>query len=187
MRLEPKWLWLSGGVLLLVALSRRARARSPIGSPASRGGIVSGGRQPRGSQVYLYERTPTHLHRGVDIGAPRGSAVFAAGPGRVAAAWPDGRVSGYGNTVVLQHPDGTQTLYAHMDRFAPGIATGVTVARGQHIGDVGVTQLPRPPMVSAPHLHFEAHRRHTLAIREDNPERFEPLAYLQARNMGVTA
>lgn len=180
MQLEPKWIGLTAAGLLALLLIHKRRQ-------ATRGGIVAAGRRPRGAQVYLYERSPTHLHRGIDIGAPRGSAVYAAGPGIVAAAWPDGRVSGYGNTVVLQHPDGTQTLYAHMDGFAPGITRGARVARGQRIGSVGVTQAPRPPMVSAPHLHFEAHRRHTLAIREDNPERYEPLAYLSARNMGVAA
>lgn len=171
--------WTAAGLIALVLLNKRKQA--------TRGGIVAGGRSPRGAQLFEDQRTDTHVHQGVDIGAPRGSAVFAAGPGTVAAAWPDGRVSGYGNTVVLQHPDGSQTLYAHLDAFAPGITAGVTVTRGQYIGNVGVTQLPRPPMVSAPHLHFEAHRRHTLAIREDNPERYEPLAYLAARNMGVAA
>ena len=171
--------WTAAGLVALILLTKRKQA--------TRGGIVQGGRRPRGAQLFGDQRTETHVHRGVDIGAPRGSAVYAAGPGRVAAAWPDGRVSGYGNTVVLQHPDGSQTLYAHLDRFAPGIRAGMDVARGQYIGDVGVTQLPRPPMVSAPHLHFEAHRRHTLAIREDNPERYEPLSYLASHNMGVTA
>lgn len=180
MRLDRRWLgWTAGGLIALVLIAKRRQA--------TRGGIVAGGRQPRGPQLFGDQRTDTHVHRGVDIGAPRGSAVFAAQSGTVAAAWPNGRVSGYGNTVVLQHPDGTQTLYAHLDGFAPGITAGARVARGQRIGTVGVTQLPRPPMVSAPHLHFEAHRRHTLAIREDNPARFEPLAYLAARNMGVSA
>lgn len=153
----------------------------------TRGGIVAGGRVPTRGQSYLFKRTPTHLHRGIDIGAPAGSPVYAAGPGKVAAVWPDGRVSGYGNTVVLQHPDGSQTLYAHLSGFAPGLSVGKRVGRLEPIGTVGVTQAPRPPMTSKPHLHFEAHRRHTLAIREDNPARFDPMVYLRARNLSVTA
>ena len=148
---------------------------------------MAGGRPPSPGQSYLRERSPTHLHRGIDVSAPAGSPVFAAGPGRVAAVWPDGRVSGYGNTVVLQHPDGTQTLYAHLSAFAPGLSVGKWVERLSPIGAVGVTQAPRPPMTSKPHLHFEAHRRHTLAVREDNPPRFDPMVYLRARNLSVTA
>ena len=154
---------------------------------ATRGGIVAGGRPPTRGQSYLFERSSTHLHRGIDVSAPRGATVYAAGPGRVAAVWPDGRVSGYGNTVVLQHPDGSQTLYAHLDAFAPGLSVGKRVARLDPIGTVGVTQAPRPPMTSKPHLHFEAHRQHTLTIRENNPARFDPEVYLRARNLSVTA
>lgn len=154
---------------------------------STRGGIVAGGRGPTLGQSYLFKRTATHLHRGIDVSAPAGSPVYAAGPGKVAAMWPDGRVSGYGNTVVLQHPDGTQTLYAHLNGFAPGLTVGKRVTRLSPIGVVGVTQAPRAPMASKPHLHFEAHRRHTLAIREDNPARFDPLVYLRARNLSVSA
>jgi len=153
----------------------------------NRSGIVSGGKSPTRGQSYLFERSPTHLHRGIDISAPAGSPIYAAGPGRVAAVWPDGRVSGYGNAVVLQHPDGTQTLYAHMQGFAAGLAVGQQVNHLQLIGFVGTTQLPRPPMTSKPHLHFEAHAAHDLRINETNPQRFEPIAYLQARNLTVTA
>jgi len=173
----PTWLpWALGTGAALLAI----RA-------VTRGGIVAGGRVPTRGQSYLFERTPTHLHRGIDVGAPAGSPVYAAGPGKVAAVWPDGRVSGYGNTVVLQHPDGSQTLYAHLSGFAPGLSVGKRVGRLEPIGTVGVTQAPRPPMTSKPHLHFEAHRRHTLAIREDNPARFDPMVYLRARNLSVTA
>lgn len=150
------------------------------------GGLVENGAPPGPMQAYLYQRTPTHLHRGIDIAAPRGSRVFAAQGGRVAALWPDGLVSGYGNTVVLQHPDGTQTLYAHLERFADGLSRGVTVKRRSPIGFVGTTQAPRPAMQSAPHLHFEAHRVHDLHVSEERPARFAPLAYLAARNMGVS-
>jgi len=147
--------------------------------------IVEGGKDPGPMQRYLFQRTDSHLHRGIDISAPRGARVFAAQTGTVAARWPDGQVSGYGNTLVLQHPDRSQTLYAHLDTFAPGITRGVIVRKGQHIGNVGVTQKPRPPMVSKPHLHFEAHAKHDLHVREDNPPRFEPLAYLSRHNMKV--
>jgi len=164
----------------LLVLWHATRKRTQIG-------IVDHGRAPTGAQSYLDRRTATHTHQGIDIAAPRGSNVYAADRGKVAAVWPNGKVGGYGNTVVLQHADGSQTLYAHLDRFASGLAKGAVVARGQKIGEVGVTQLPRTPMTSKPHLHFEAHQRHTLAIREDNPPRYSPLAYLAAHNARVTA
>lgn len=151
------------------------------------GGIVEGGKDPGPMQRYLYQRTENHLHRGIDITAPKGARVFAAQSGTVAAVWPDGQVSGYGNTVVVQHPDGTQTLYAHLSRFAPGLTRGQHVDKRQLLGFVGVTQSPRPPMRTAPHLHFEAHAAHDLHVREDNPARYDPLTYLGRRNMGVAA
>lgn len=175
--LPALWALASGVALTVVSKVREA----------NRLGIVQHGRQPSGAQVFGDQRTPTHVHQGIDIAAPAGSKVYAAGAGTVAAVWPNGKVSGYGNTVVLQHPDGSQTLYAHLNGFASGLARGQKVARGQLIGFVGVTQLPNPPMTSKPHLHFEAHKTHSLAIREGTPERYEPLAYLQAHNMKVAA
>lgn len=152
-----------------------------------KGGIVESGRTPRGTQLYGVQRTPTHVHQGIDIGAPSGSKVYAAAAGTVGAVWPDGKVSGYGNTLVIFHPDNTQTLYAHLSAFAPGLAKGKPVVQGQWIGNVGTTQLPNPPMTSAPHLHFETQLGHTLAIREDNPRRVDPLAYLASHRMAVSA
>lgn len=157
------------------------------GEEKSRRGIVSGGRDPRPGQRFRVRRTPTHRHQGIDVAAPKGSGIYAAQEGRVAARWVDGTVSGYGNTIVLQHPDGTQTLYAHMDSFAPEIRRGGQVRAGQRIGSVGQTQLPRSPMRTAPHLHFETHLAHSLRINENNPERMDPLKYLAERGLQVPA
>ena len=90
------------------------------------------------------------LHRGVDIPAPLGSLVRAAHTGLVIFA--DNSVSGYGNLVVILHPDDTRTLYAHLSRAA--VFAGQTVERGQVIGEIGRTGLTR-----APHLHFEYRKR----------------------------
>lgn len=170
--------WIGIGLATILVLRRLTVPKS---------GIVAGGKQPTAAQSYGVRRTPTHVHQGVDISAPAGSAVFSAGPGTVSAVWPDGEVSGYGNTVVVRHLDGTQTLYAHLSSFAFGIAKGDAVKKGTLIGYVGTSQSPRAPMTSRPHLHFEAHKNQTLAIREDNPARYEPLAYLAARGLGVSA
>lgn len=88
-------------------------------------------------------------HKGTDYAAARGTPIKAAGDGKVIHA---GRKGGYGNTVILQHGQGYQTLYAHMHNFGGGIKTGARVRQGQIIGYVGTTGLS-----TGPHLHYEFH------------------------------
>lgn len=88
------------------------------------------------------------FHGGVDIRAPEGQAVPAPKAGRVVAAGPQG---GYGTTVVLEHPDGVRTRYAHLSSLH--VAEGDTVTAGQTIGEVGQTG-----RATGPHLHFEVLR-----------------------------
>jgi len=84
-------------------------------------------------------------HHGVDIAAPKGSPVRAAIAGKVAFA---GWVGGYGNTIILSHTGGVQTLYAHLDSFH--VDEGAYVRFGDLIGRVGATG-----KVTGAHLHFE--------------------------------
>ncbi|MGH8197878.1 MAG: peptidoglycan DD-metalloendopeptidase family protein [Steroidobacteraceae bacterium] len=86
-------------------------------------------------------------HRGIDFAAPSGTPIKAAGAGRVVSR---GKNGGYGNNVVLAHKNGVTTLYAHMSRFARGLAVGDHVTQGQVIGYVGMTGL-----ASGPHVHYE--------------------------------
>jgi len=86
-------------------------------------------------------------HNGVDWAAPTGTPIQAAAGGRVAFA---GVAGGYGNTVYIDHPDGSQTRYAHMSRFAPDAREGQSVQAGEVIGYVGTTGRS-----TGPHLHFE--------------------------------
>src|SRR5690606_37885278 len=86
-------------------------------------------------------------HNGVDYAAPTGTPIKATGDGRVVHV---GRKGGYGNTVVVQHGQRYQTLYAHMSRYASGIRVGSNVSQGQVIGYVGATGL-----ATGPHLHYE--------------------------------
>lgn len=86
-------------------------------------------------------------HWGVDLAAPRGTPIHAAGSGKVTFS---GRGSGYGNHVILKHGATYSTLYAHMSRIARGITPGKTVKQGQVIGYVGSTGL-----ATGPHLHYE--------------------------------
>ncbi|WP_068829617.1 peptidoglycan DD-metalloendopeptidase family protein [Pseudomonas sp. BMS12] len=86
-------------------------------------------------------------HKGVDYAAPRGTPIKAAGDGKVLLA---GRRGGYGNAVIIQHGSSYKTLYGHMQGFAKGIRTGVSVKQGQIIGYIGTTGLS-----TGPHLHYE--------------------------------
>lgn len=89
------------------------------------------------------------LHKGTDFAAPTGTPIFASGDGQVEFAGPKGP---NGNFVKLRHDNGWETLYLHMNRFGDGIATGVRVAQGQRIGEVGTTGRS-----TGPHLHYELH------------------------------
>lgn len=89
----------------------------------------------------------SRMHQGVDFAAPVGEPVLAAGDGVVAAARWNG---GYGQMIRLDHGSGLETLYAHLSRWAPGLAPGAPVRQGQVIGWTGATGL-----ATGPHLHFE--------------------------------
>ncbi len=87
-------------------------------------------------------------HRGIDIdGFGRyGATIVAAADGTVVlAAYQDW---GYGNYVIIQHGDGSRTLYAHLSEI--WVSQGQYVSQGQGIGALGSTGYS-----TGPHLHFE--------------------------------
>lgn len=85
------------------------------------------------------------MHTGVDFGCPVGTPIHAAGDGVVIMAQ---LMRGYGNTIVLQHGGGMQTLYGHCS--AINVSPGQRIHRGQVIGRTGNSGLS-----TGPHLHFE--------------------------------
>jgi murein DD-endopeptidase MepM/ murein hydrolase activator NlpD len=87
-------------------------------------------------------------HPGIDIAAPRGTPVVAAGRGRVVRA---GWASGYGQMVEIDHGFGYTTLYAHASRLL--VRVGQEVDRGDVIAQVG-----RTGTATANHLHYEVRR-----------------------------
>jgi len=90
-----------------------------------------------------------HGWNGVDIGAPKGTAIYAAAGGTVLIAKSGGGWNGgYGNYVVIAHGNGTETLYAHMSQVLA--QAGDTVSQGDTIGKVGMTG-----EATGNHLHFE--------------------------------
>jgi murein DD-endopeptidase MepM/ murein hydrolase activator NlpD len=86
-------------------------------------------------------------HKGVDYAAPTGTAIKAAGDGRVSFI---GIQGGYGRVIILDHGNSITTLYGHMSRFAPSLRVGNRVSQGQTIGFVG-----QSGAATGPHLHYE--------------------------------
>lgn len=115
-----------------------ALARTPV-----REGRISSLFGPRDHPVLGYSR----MHKGLDFAAPRGTAILAAGAGKVVRAAPSGS---FGNYVRIRHGAELSTAYAHLSRFAEGIAPGQRVEQGEVIGYVGATGL-----ATGPNLHYE--------------------------------
>lgn len=93
-------------------------------------------------------------NRGIDIGAPTGTPIYASAPGMVVSI-KTGCVlgkrlcgGGYGNMVIIDHPNGTRTLYGHMSKVLTSSSNNIN--RGELIGYVGSTGRS-----TGPHLHFE--------------------------------
>jgi murein DD-endopeptidase MepM/ murein hydrolase activator NlpD len=87
-----------------------------------------------------------HPHLGIDYAAPLGTPVWAVASGIVIFC---GWVEGFGNQVVIEHPNGYTSYYGHLSRFGPRIKEGKHVEQKQVIGYVGSTGLS-----TGPHLDF---------------------------------
>jgi murein DD-endopeptidase MepM/ murein hydrolase activator NlpD len=112
--------------------------------------------QPRNTKVfsnfaetrtYVYQghTVDTQVHVGFDLASTKLSPVPAANAGQVAFAGP---LTIYGNTVIVDHGLGLQTLYAHLSSI--DVKPGDKVTRGQELGRTGTTGL-----AVGDHLHFE--------------------------------
>ncbi len=118
---------------------------------------------------------PDIIHTGVDLPAPRGTEVLAAGPGTV--VWSGiGLYSGskyqlndpYGQAVAIRHDFGYRdqplyTVYAHMEET--DVIVGQWVDTGTVVGNVGSTG-----MTTGPHLHFEVRLGKNDFFYTHNPE-----------------
>ncbi len=88
------------------------------------------------------------IHAGYDLIAPTGTPVLAALAGKVSMVQP---INGYGLTVLLDHGNGWQTLYAHL--LSSQVRLGQLVTKAYPIGRVG-----KSGSTSTAHLHFELRR-----------------------------
>ncbi|MBE6320928.1 MAG: M23 family metallopeptidase [Paludibacteraceae bacterium] len=85
------------------------------------------------------------FHQGMDFTAPTGTEVFATGNAKVKFS---GWKQGYGNTIILDHGFGYETVYAHL--YKSLVRKGQKVRRSDIIGLVGNTGKS-----TGPHLHYE--------------------------------
>ncbi|MCB0825259.1 MAG: peptidoglycan DD-metalloendopeptidase family protein [Armatimonadetes bacterium] len=97
-----------------------------------------------GYRIHPIKKT-RKMHTGQDIAAAGGTPIKAAGDGKVITA---SYLSGYGNTVVIDHGGGVSTLYGHCSRLY--VKVGQMVKRGDRIAAVGSTGLS-----TGNHLHWE--------------------------------
>ena len=99
------------------------------------------------------------MHTGIDLAA-RYAPLTASRGGTVSYT---GYMGGYGKIIIIKHPDGYETRYAHLQSIK--VRNGATVKAGQSIGTTG-----RTGRVTGPHLHFE--------IRKNGSPR-NPVSYLR--------
>lgn len=106
------------------------------------------------------------LHAGIDLSAPEGTEYRAVHAGVVKKA---GWAGGFGYAVVLDHGDGTQSIYAHSSALA--VRAGQRVKAGDVLGRVGNTGYSY-----GRHLHLEIHDR---GVPKD------PIPFLAARGVDI--
>jgi len=105
------------------------------------------------------------LHSGIDIANAIGTPIYAVADGVVIAAGP---VAGFGIWVKLRHPDGTVTLYGHLNSTT--VSVGERVMAGDQIATMGNTGNS-----TGPHLHLEVHANGT--------DRVDPARWLALRGV----
>ncbi len=175
------------GAVALLALSfkkPRVAAAALYGGPilGSKGVLPTGHvSSPFGLRTLPGEEQKMHM--GIDISAPAGTPVRSALAGVVVDVSPDGLRSNYGNVVMVQHTEGTVSMYAHLGGFAPGLHVGQVVRQGELLGYVGTTHAPSSNAIS-PHLHMEVHEHAAtdatgrLIVNPETPGRYDPQAWL---------
>ena len=147
------------------------RANKPAAKPAATTGFTApvSGVSPTTEYRASGSSWSSGHHTGVDFPVGVGTSVKAVATGQVVSAgWADA----YGYEVVIRHPDGKYSQYAHLSQLSVRAGQGVSV--GQQIGRSGNTG-----NTTGPHLHFEV--RTGPAYGTD----INPLSYLRARGISI--
>jgi murein DD-endopeptidase MepM/ murein hydrolase activator NlpD len=137
---QAMWFQAAGQTGEFVSLDGASQRRAYLASPLAFSRVTSS-YGPRIHPVFGGQKA----HKGTDYGAPAGTPIRTVADGVVSFA---GRKGGYGNYVVIQHPDKAATAYAHLGRI--DVRMGQRVQQGQTIGTVGSTGT-----ATGPNLHFE--------------------------------
>lgn len=153
-KVTPPWAGVPGAA---------AAPTTTTGGAGAPGGVTS----PYGSRA-LPGATPS-VHGGVDLAMGKGTPVNSFTQGTVKFAGDAN--DGYGNKVVVQNPDGTTSLYAHLDNI--NVKPGDTIDRNSKLGAAGQTG-----KATGPHLHFE--------VRDASGKPIDPNTYL-TQKPGATA
>src|SRR6185503_6662691 len=150
---------LEGRLTVLVSTQRKIQARLAAVSQGSTRGLPAGPIKHGSGQLiwpvngpitspFCESRAWESCHPGIDIGAPGGTPIRAAGSGKVVLIQGAGSSGGYGNFTCIQHTGSMSTCYAHQSSI--GVSMGQSVSQGQVIGNVGCTG-----RCFGDHLHFE--------------------------------
>lgn len=110
------------------------------------------------------------FHYGVDMAAPWGTPFYAAGDGVVVRAGP---ATGFGNVIMIEHADGTITVYGHEEKIL--VDVGENVKAGQLIGLVGSLGES-----TGPHMHFE------IRLGGENGTHENPITWLNQRGISLS-
>ncbi|MEX1213335.1 MAG: M23 family metallopeptidase [Balneolaceae bacterium] len=126
--------------------ARRVQARGSLPTSMEMGGVRLRSPLEESTEVISrFGRRWGRLHQGVDLRAGRGTTVVSAEDGIVVQARTS---SGYGRMVLVQHANGYQTRYAHLQRIR--VRSGQTVRQGERVGTAGDSGT-----TTGVHLHFE--------------------------------
>jgi len=96
-----------------------------------------------------------HSYNAIDIANNCGTPIYAAAAGEIIIADSEGWNGGAGQYVKIAHPNGTETLYAHLSQII--VKIGQKVVKGQQIGSMGHTGRTIPQGAAGCHLHFSVY------------------------------
>lgn len=146
---------LSVGTEIIIPNGEIAPEKKPTSSVASGGSFSNNSKYKNFAQYFIKPASGTKtqgLHgkfkSSVDIANKSGTPVVAAASGKVMISRTGGWNGGYGNYVVIEHPNGLQTLYGHL--LETSVSAGTTVSQGDIIGKMGSSGRS-----TGTHLHFE--------------------------------
>ncbi|MEU5103889.1 transglycosylase family protein [Streptomyces sp. NPDC021354] len=151
--------------------SHRTTPKPPAAKPATGSGFTApvSGISPTTAYRAAGSSWSSGHHTGIDFPVGIGTSVKAVSTGQVVSAgWADA----YGYEVVIRHPDGRYSQYAHLSQLS--VRAGQQVSGGQQVGRSGSTG-----NVTGPHLHFE------IRTGPGYGSDINPLAYLRSHGVSI--